>query len=92
MKRFTLSTALLVLFATGAAAEDRIPATLFKNPGCKCCDWYADYLRSNGFDVSVIEEPNMSVIKQKYGVREELVQTRRDLRAVKHQLHKERKK
>ncbi len=35
---------------TGAAAEE---VTLYKNPQCGCCESYADYLRENGFDVTV---------------------------------------
>ena len=37
-----------------------------------CCDRYANYLRENGFNVTVVEHPNMTMIKQKYGVREDL--------------------
>jgi len=35
---------------TNAAAED---VTLYKNPQCGCCENYADYLRDNGFTVTV---------------------------------------
>lgn len=55
-----------------AVAEESIPATLYKNPDCACCEEYADYLRSSGFDVTVVEARNMTPIKQKYGVREDL--------------------
>lgn len=72
MIRSTLILAFLAFFATVSVAEDKIPATLFKNPACKCCDRYADYLNANGFNVTVIAPPNMTVIKQKYGVREDL--------------------
>jgi hypothetical protein len=41
----------------------------YKDPSCSCCDAYADYLRTNGFNVTVVEQPNMSVIKQRYGIR-----------------------
>jgi hypothetical protein len=64
-----------VVFAVGsglAAAQEKIAATLYKNPSCTCCDAYADYLRANGFKVTVVEQPNMTMIKQKYGVRRDL--------------------
>lgn len=64
--------ALLALMSGQAAAEEIVNATLYKNPSCACCDAYANYLRSNGFKVSVIEHPNMSQIKQKHGVRKDL--------------------
>lgn len=62
-----------VLFAPmEVSAQEGMPATLFKNAGCFCCDKYADYLKANGFNVTVIEHPNMTAIKQKFGVREDL--------------------
>ena len=70
MKR--LAVLLLTIFATAAAAENGIPATLYKNPGCTCCDHYAEYLMANGFKVTVAAPPNMTVIKKKFGVREDL--------------------
>lgn len=72
MKFVAKIAALLALMSSHAAADEIINATLFKNPSCACCDAYADYLRSNGFKVSVVEHPNMSQIKQKYGVRKNL--------------------
>ncbi len=35
---------------TNAAAEE---VTLYKNPQCGCCENYANYLRDNGFTVTV---------------------------------------
>ena len=68
MKRLLLAIALLTLTTGLAAAEDKISATIFKNPGCTCCDRYANYLRANGIDVAVLENPNMTAIKQSHGV------------------------
>ncbi len=72
MKSTITLAALLVLMSSHAGAEESVNATLYKNPSCACCDAYANYLRSNGFTVSVVEHPNMSQIKQKYGVRKNL--------------------
>jgi len=72
MKRPTFFLGFLALLASAAMAEDKIAATLFKNPGCKCCDGHADYLRANGFNVTVVENRNMTLIKQRFGVREDL--------------------
>ena len=72
MMRLILVIAFSALATVSVSAGDTVPATLFKNPGCACCDSYADYLRSNGFKVTVIEHPNMTLIKQKFGVREDL--------------------
>ena len=50
--RFVLS---LVLAVPGAAFADGPSrnATLYKSPQCGCCEGYADYLRANGFTVTV---------------------------------------
>jgi len=72
MSRLILAIVAFVVATLPVAAEEKIKATLYKNPGCTCCDDYADYLRSNGFDVTAIEHPNMTLIKQKHGVGEDL--------------------
>lgn len=72
MIRLILTIAALALAPLSATAEEQVQATLYKNPDCTCCEKYADYLRSNGFDVTVIEHPNMTLIKQKHGVGEDL--------------------
>lgn len=73
MKRLVLAAAFLALAAGLAVAEDKVSATLFKKPGCKCCDWYASYLRTNGVDVTVVESRNMTEIRRQNGVRNDLV-------------------
>lgn len=55
MKRLAFAILALALMPGLAGAEDKIAATLYKQPGCQCCDAYADYLRENGFDVVVLE-------------------------------------
>ena len=72
MSRLILAIVAFVVATLPVAAEEKIKATLYKNPGCTCCEGYADYLRSNAFDVIGIEHPNMTLIKQKHGVREDL--------------------
>jgi hypothetical protein len=66
--RFLLAAALTLAFGTSAYAEDKIPATLYKNPQCGCCEGHADHLRANGFDVKSIETHDMPLIKQSHGV------------------------
>ena len=36
-------------------AEEPTEALIYKNPQCGCCEEYADYLRENGFKVTVRE-------------------------------------
>jgi hypothetical protein len=74
MKKLALVFAALMLaFGSGlVVAQEQTAATLYKKPGCLCCDAYADYLRANGFHVTVVEHPNMTMIKKTYGVRQDL--------------------
>jgi hypothetical protein len=72
VKRLIFAAILLAVASGFAAAQEKIAATLYKNPDCMCCDQYANYLRTNGFNVTVVEHPNMTLIKKKYGVREDL--------------------
>jgi len=72
MMRAILMLSALLIAAVSAAATEKVPATLYKNPSCACCDAYANYLRANGFDVAVIEHSNMTLIKQQHGVGENL--------------------
>ena len=59
MSRLILAIVAFALATLPVAAEEKVKATLYKNPDCTCCEKYADYLRSNGFDVTVIEQPNI---------------------------------
>lgn len=67
---------LAVLLTTGAAgdapvavrAEDAPKATLYKNPQCSCCEGYAAYMRSNGFEVTVKATHDLANISRKAGV------------------------
>ena len=36
---------------------------MHKNPGCSCCDIWADHMRSHGFTVESIEDPNILSVK-----------------------------
>ncbi len=68
MRALIVALALLAQTFGAVSAQEKVSATLFKNPGCKCCDWYADYLRKNGFDVTVVESRNMTLIRREHGV------------------------
>jgi hypothetical protein len=60
-----------VLVAPLAAAE---PATIamYVNPQCSCCEGHAEYLRKNGFKVTVTPTHNMSLIRKQHGIPEKL--------------------
>jgi hypothetical protein len=54
------------------AADAAHKAHLYKNPQCGCCEQYADYLRRNGFEVTVEATHDLSLINRDHGVPEHL--------------------
>jgi hypothetical protein len=55
-----------------ASAGEKPPATLYKTPQCDCCEGYADYLRQNGYRVTVKPTHDLSLINRQHGVPENL--------------------
>ena len=56
-------------------AADQLPGrisgqkiTVYKSPTCGCCAAWAEYLEHNGFDVSVVNQNDLSQIKKRFGV------------------------
>ncbi len=70
--------------AAAAAASDANAATLASNTGepiaikvykdsqCGCCKEWVKNLEANGFKVETMDMPDLSMIKEKYGVKPEL--------------------
>ena len=62
-----------LLAACGASASAQA-MIVHRDPGCGCCHAWATALQRSGrFDVSVLDESDMSAIKQRYGVPSGLV-------------------
>ena len=51
-----------------AAPPDQPLASLFKNPQCGCCESYADYLRDNGFTVTVKPTHELVTMSHEAGI------------------------
>lgn len=71
----TIFAAVFLMFAalhTPASADEKPAATLYKTPQCGCCEEYADYLRENGYTVTVKPTHDLSLIKRQHGVPEGL--------------------
>ena len=58
--------------AASAYADAPYKALLYNNPQCTCCEGYADYLRRNGFEVTVKPTHDLEMISQKAGAPEQL--------------------
>ena len=73
MRNLLALIVLVVALSSGTVtAEQPYSATLYKNPQCGCCETYADYLRENGFEVTVEPTHDLPLMKQQYGVPGEL--------------------
>ena len=71
-RTFLLGSAAALVLPLSAVAEANFRATLYKNPQCRCCEGYADYLRKNGFTIDVKPTNDLSEISRKAGVPESL--------------------
>jgi hypothetical protein len=69
-----LLLALIVLIGAHVPALAEPPAaTMYVNPQCGCCQWHANYLRQNGFTITVKETHDMSLLRRQHGVPGKLV-------------------
>lgn len=65
-RRLFLMAGASLLAAPAIAAP--VGATLYKDPSCGCCGAYADYLRAEGFAVTVNESDHVAAISDRAGV------------------------
>ena len=45
---------------------------VYKDPNCGCCNAWVDHLRENGFTVETMDMADLSLLKQKYAIGEQL--------------------
>lgn len=45
---------------------------VYKDANCGCCKLWVEHLEKNGFKVEVMDLPDLSAVKAKYGVGQEL--------------------
>ena len=58
--------------AGSQAAPQLAAMTVYRDPSCGCCQSWAEIAGKAGYQVSVVDRPDMSAIKRKLGVPEEL--------------------
>jgi len=65
---------MLGLVAIGMTADQAFAeeVVMYKSPSCGCCSTWADTLKTNGFTVVEHKTEDMDVIKEKYGVSDNL--------------------
>jgi len=69
-RRDWIVAALTTLFAGSAsgAGVRKDTVKVRKNPGCGCCDKWAEHLQAAGFQVEVVEDPNLDAYRDRLGV------------------------
>ena len=72
MQKLIRTTVAMLLLAAGATALAAPPVTVYKDPGCGCCGAWVDYMKANGFSVTVHDVRDMTPHKKKLGVPERL--------------------
>lgn len=73
MRKVVIAVAGAILLAGGALVASGSSAaaeavTLYKNPQCTCCEAYADYLRGNGFTVTVKPTHELVAMSREAGI------------------------
>jgi hypothetical protein len=58
--------------APATASVSLVPIKVYKTPTCGCCKAWVEHLEQNGFKVEVVDMPDLSAVKTKYGVRPEM--------------------
>ncbi len=66
----TILAVIMTYFTACAGAKPKI--TVYKNPSCGCCAAWANHLRENGFEVTVIESSTVAEVRNELGVPERL--------------------
>ena len=54
------------------AADAALAATLYKDPDCGCCEEYANYLRRNGYRITVIPTQDLPDLRAAQGLPDDL--------------------
>ena len=71
MRHLVLVVALSLLWTGAAGASEAAKkAVVYKDPQCGCCDGHADYLRENGFEVTVKPTQDLRTLRLIGGVAE----------------------
>ena len=55
-----------------APALQRAAMTVYRDPSCGCCEAWAGIARNAGYQIELIDHPDMAAIKRQYGVPDEL--------------------
>ena len=68
----TIFISSLVSFAFLQKASAEVEMTVYKSPTCGCCSKWITHMEENGFKVKAVDVIEMNVVKQKYGITQNL--------------------
>ena len=68
MKKVLLTIVTFILLGLTINAEE----TMYKNPGCMCCDRWVKHMNENGFDLGITPSEKMNELKSALGIPEEV--------------------
>ena len=66
MKNMIVAALLAASYSFSYAAGEAI--TVYKDKNCGCCEGWVDHLRESGFKVKAVNSDDMSAVKKRYGV------------------------
>lgn len=67
-----MAGASLLLLPGGLALADNATVTVYKSPTCGCCGAWVEHLRAHGFSVIEQNRDDMSIVKSRLGVPQDL--------------------
>ncbi len=70
MKKLMIAAALAAASTAAFAYGEAI--TVYKDPNCGCCEGWVAHLRESGYQVKAINSNDMSAVKKRLGVPEQL--------------------
>ena len=65
---YRAAAAAFAMAAPLPAVAAAIPAVMYKNPSCSCCEAYAAYLEKNGFKVEIIPSNDLAAVSTSLNV------------------------
>lgn len=75
LSRFFAYAAIIIVAAGGAiwyiinnSQQQQSEVTMYKNPGCECCDKWAYYMQDKGYEISVVESADVGQVKAENGI------------------------
>ena len=58
--------------SASVAGNEAYQMKVYKDPNCGCCKAWIQHLEQNGFVVEVMDMPDLSAVKTKHGVKDEI--------------------